>query len=248
MRLITIFSSENSSNFVLNLCARIAREGKKVLYVNVTSRELKESEVGLSIASFISSPTNDLKKHIIPLEDNLDTIKGSSKLFLEEFNHYEKLMTFQLFEHIFRRNNYDYIFFEVFPLMSMLTLNSLFASTEVMCVLREKDYSFAYSLSSFLLQFNKLYTKKILLTKIIPNYQEKLDRKLYSKLVFDFSSRVISFPFCNDRKSSNFAEDLQTITVSILEDEDHFDIHKERDKKVELEYLGILERIISGEK
>ena len=243
MRLITIFSSKNSPSFVLNMAAKIAREGKKVLHVNITAQESQESKVGLSIASFISSPKLDFKKHVIPLEDNLDTIKGSSDLFFEEFNHYEKLMTFHVFEDTFKRRNYDYVFFEVMPTISMLTLNSLFASTEVMCVLPQKDYSFAYSLSSFLLQFNKLYTKKLLLTKIIPEHGGELERKEYSKLVFDFNSRVISYPFCFDKKSPSFSEELQMIVTSLLDDESDFDILHIRDQKVEMEYLSFLERV-----
>ena len=129
------------------------------------------------------------------------------------------------------------------PTISMLTLNSLFASTEVMCVLPQKDYSFAYSLSSFLLQFNKLYTKKLLLTKIIPEHGGELDRKEYSKLVFDFNSRVISYPFCFDKKSSSFSEELQMIVTSLLDDESDFDILHVRDQKVEMEYLSFLERV-----
>jgi cellulose biosynthesis protein BcsQ len=243
MRAITIFNNGTSSNFTLNICAQIARAGKKVLHINLKNQSSQESEVGLSISSFLSSNSQELSKYIIPLEKNLDIIKGSFSLHSEEFQNFEKLMTFHVFENFLKNKNYDYIFFEATPTLNMLALNSLFASTEVMCVVNREEYSFVYSLVSFLVQFNKLYTKKVLLTKILPVYLDALDRKEYSKLVFDFTSRVVSYPFFNKKNTSTFSEELSIIAKSILDDQQDFGDLAFRNKKIELEYLGMLDRI-----
>lgn len=243
MRTITMFSSENSSNFTLNICAQIAREGKRVLHINLKDQSTQESEVGLSISSFLSSSNRDIGRYIIPLEKNLDVVRGSLNLHKEEFQVFEKLMTFQVFEKALKQKPYDYIFFEVNSTLNMLALNSLFASTEVMCTVSKKEYSFIYSLVSFLVQFNKLYNKKLLLTKILPFYTEKLDRKEYSKLVFDFTSRIVAYPFLDKKQTPSFSEELQTISQSILDDQGDLGDIFLRNKKLELEYLTILDRI-----
>ena len=82
-----------------------------------------------------------------------------------------------------------------------------------------------------------------MLTKILPFYTEKLDRKEYSKLVFDFTSRIVAYPFLDKKQTPSFSEELQTISQSILDDQGDLGDIFLRNKKLELEYLTILDRI-----
>lgn len=242
MRIITLFNPYDNNSLSLNLFAKIARTGKNVLYLDFRTKGNFEKNVGLNSSSFLSSK-GDISKHIVNLEKNFDIVKGSVDLNLQEFSQFERFVKFSDFESLFINLNYDYIFIELTPNLDLFTMNSLFVSSEVMVYTSDKNFNFIYSLANFLSQFNKLYSKKVLLTKVITYYEGELGRDKYARVVFDFTSRVVAYPILFDKKSKEFSLSLEKITQSIVDDEKDLGNLSFRNKKVEHEYLLMLDRI-----
>ena len=246
MRKICLFNQDPNSSISLNIYAQLARAGKRVLIVDLRfgKRVQKDStSVGLDIYNLINEGQKP-NKFIKSLEPNLDIIKGSSKLNLQEFNTFYEFFKLDYFEKSFSNLDYDYMVFECSPQLNLITTNALFNSTEIQSIIdfENSGVDFMHKLARFTFHFNKIYSKEILLSKIIPVYKNKLNKNNFVHLVSEFTSKLVSFPILNNKKSKSFGEELSKISTSILDDEKLFDDSVQtRDKqKMIKEYLNII--------
>lgn len=247
MRRIVLFNPYENSKDTLNIFAKLARQGKRVLLFDLRQSSSKQStsEVGLDIASCLESPSS-FSKYITSLEPNLDIIKGSSYLNTAEFRVFNSLFKFDVFEKQIEDLDYDYVVFELSFILDLFALNALFASSEVM-VYHDIKTSAAYDIVKFIHDFNALYSHKILCSLVIAIYHSNLDRKKYTNLVSDFSSSLISFPFKLDKLSIEYKKALENISQSILELDKVFDPKDEFNwaLKKQQEYEELINRISS---
>jgi len=237
MRKICLFNQDANSNITLNLFAQIARKGKTVLIIDLRfGKEENENCVGYDIYSMINSDSNP-EKYLTKLEKNLFLIKGSSKLNLQEFNLFYDLFKLDYFEKYLKNLNYDYIIFEVSPQLNILTKNALFESSEVISIIEfEKEgLIFTKKLAKFISNFNQIYSKKLILSKIITIFKESLEQEQYVNLVSSFNSKIVSFPIRENKKGTKFAGELEIVAKSIILDSKIFKSNKKM-----FEYLSII--------
>lgn len=245
MRKIVLFNPKSSSKDTLNIFAKLARKGKRVLVIDLRHSFDKQSssEVGLDITAGLDSP-QFFKTVIKPLEMNLDVVEGSSRLNTTEFRVFNSLFKFDVFEQQLADLSYDFVVFELSYILDLFTLNGLFASNEVM-IYHELKTDAAYDIMKFLSDFNALYSHKILCSLIIATYSNTLNKQDYTALVSDFSSKMISFPFKQDKNSSQYKECIENISNQIEELEEIFDPKDNYNWALEKqqEYEEILHRI-----
>ncbi len=246
MRKICLFNQDSNSNLSLNIYSQLARTKKRILIVDLrfNKDEISNSNiVDLDIYNCLNENLNP-NKYITNLEPNLDIIKGSSKLNFQEFNLFYEFFKLDYFENFFKNLNYDYIIFEVSPLLNLITTNVLFNCTEIQTIIdfKKSGLDFMHKLARFTYHFNKIYSKKILISKIIPVYQSKLNKENYISLVSEFTSKLVSFPILENKKSKNFKDELNKISISIIDDEKLFDdkIKNKKKQKLIQEYLNII--------
>jgi len=246
MRKICLINQNPNSNLSLNIYSKLARAGKRVLIVDLRlskDQETNKNSVGLDIYHCINENQKP-EKFIISLEPNLDIIKGSSKLNFQEFNTFYEFFKLDYFEKSFKKLNYDYIIYEVSPQLNLITTNALFDSNEIQAIIDfdKAGLDFIHKLARFTFHFNKIYSKQILISKIIPTYKNKLNKNNYVHLVSEFTSKLVSFPIFEDIKSKNFKDELLNVSTSILDDEKLFsdEIQTKEKQKLIKEYLNII--------
>lgn len=223
MRKIVVFNQDRSYRDSLNIFAKLARQGKRVLLIDLRQQSLYSksiSQVDFDITSCLES-TGSLQKYIKPLEMNLDVIEGSSKLQLLEFRIFSTLFKFDVFEKEIGHLDYDYVIFEMSFILDLLTLNALFVCSEVI-VFHELLSDAIYDVGTFLKDFNALYSHKILCSLVIPTYTGKLDEKEYTSLVSSFFTDMISYPLKLDKSSLEYKKGVEEIARRIIDTEDIF--------------------------
>jgi len=244
MRKICLINQDANSNLSLNIYSKLARAGKRILLVDlrIGKDSSTDSKVGLDIYNCINEGQKP-EKFISSLEQNLDLIKGSSKLNFQEFNMFYEFFKLDYFEKSFKNLNYDYIIYEVSPQLNLITTNALFNSNEIQTIIDFEKFGldFMHKLARFTFHFNKIYSKQILLSKIIPVYNKNLNKNNYINLVSEFTSRLVSFPI-SSKKSKTFSEELNNVGMSIVDDEKLFDdkIQTKEKQKLIKEYLDII--------
>ena len=250
MRKICLINQNDDSTISLNLFAKLAREGKRVLILDFReNKKVIDRDIGLNIFNCVNE-LDDFRKFIISLEQNLDVIKGNPYLNFQEFNFFYELFKYDYFEKKLKNLNYDYIVLEVSAQLNAMTMNSIFYSSELMVLLdmEKQGHDFANKFSRFVFHFNKLYGKDIFVSKFIPVFSNKLEDSLYTYLVSEFTSKLVSYPIVGD-KNFEFGLSLEKIAVNLIDEEKYFDSRfktKEKQKQIK-EYLEILNEVSSQE-
>lgn len=246
MRTICLFSDAPDSTYSLNIFSQLARKGKKVLIVDLRFGKKQENKhtVGLDIFSLFSQ-SQDVDSYIISLEPGLDVIRGNRDLNVQEFYLFPQLFKMDFIEKTFSHLNYDYIIYEVSPQLNLLNTNTLFASSELMCLasMDNNGLDMVHKFSDFVCEFNNLYGRKIVLTKIIPLFPKQANKEIYTHLISEFSSSIVSYPLTK-QKNKEFGEALEQIASSIKKDGKYFDSKASELKKQEIveKYFEILYR------
>lgn len=251
MREITLFDQDSDSNLALSIFARLARGGKRVLMVDMRLNKKKRSSsmIGLDFYHCINE-NSDPRKYITILENNLDLLKGHSDMNYQEFNYFFELFKLDYFEKKFKNMNYDYVVFWVSPYLNLLTTNALFSSNEIMALIDadKSGMDFAQKLSRFTYHYNKIYSKELLISKIIPKFEKEINTQTYTYLISEFTSKLISYPLINIR-DKNLKNAFAKISFSIMDDEKVFDpaINTRGKQKMINEYLEILSNTSTSE-
>ena len=242
MRKICLINQNNNSKLSWNIFAKLARDGKKVLIIDLRLNKLEKVTTKHNSFNAINE-IDDFRKFIISLEPNLDVIKGHEHLNFQEFNLFYDIFKLDFFEKKLKHLDYDYIILETPAELNLLTTNAIFYSNEIMTILDmdEQGHDFANKLARFVYHFNRIYARQLLISKIIPNFNKDIDNKLYTYLVSEFTSKIISYPVINI-KNHEFSVALERISSSLINDEKYFDTRfRSKDKqKLIKEYLEVI--------
>ncbi len=253
MRKICLINQDNDTKLSYNIFSRVAREGKRVLIIDLREFKIdvekRSRDVGLNIFNCVND-MDDFRKYIISLEQNLDVIYGNFNLNFQEFNLFYDLCKYEYFDKKLKNLDYDYIILEVSASLNLLTSNSVFYSTEIMAILSDEKqgHDFANKLSRFLYNFNNIYGKGLFISKFFPLFKKSVDEKVYTYLVSEFTSKIVSFPII-DVRNDEFGETLDRIGVSIIDNEKYFDTRynsKEKQKVIK-EYIKIVNEASADE-
>ncbi len=251
MRKICLINQNSDSNLSLNIFSKLAKEGKRVLIVDLREGKSKyrADDVGLNIFNCINE-IKDFRKYCVSLEPNLDLIRGHHDLNFQEFNMFYDLFKLDFFEKKFRAANYDYIILEVSDSLNLFTTNSIFYSSEVMVALDcdKQGHDFANKVSRFVFHYNKIYGRQQFISKFFPVFGDKVDQSIYTYLVSEFTSKLVSFPIV-DKKNWEFGSAMEKIAFSLIDDEKIFDNRfnsKEKQRQIK-EYVEILTEVSSNE-
>lgn len=195
MIVTTFFNKEQDLNFVLNFSANIARSGKRVLYIDARFNKKPVKRLSNIYNCFLESKSLD--KFIISLEYNLDILYGSSKTADLDFKLFSKLINGNFLSPFFKTLNYDYIFIELSPTLTLLNQNFLHISDKVGFIFdlnKEKNLDFTQKINNFLNDFSLLYNKNLRVNYVFPIYKNKFKKEIYVDLVNFFSSNIIFYP------------------------------------------------------
>ncbi|MCB9359419.1 AAA family ATPase [Candidatus Woesearchaeota archaeon] len=234
MRKICIFNQFNDSNLMLNVFARFARKKKRVLYLDFRKKD--ESE---NVFSMLNEDS-EIRSFITTLEPNLDFIQGDSKMNLHEFGSYYKIFDLKYFE-MLENLDYDIIAIEVDDSLSILANNALFFSNEIIAVADMDNHGveFVQKLARFTHQYNKLYARNIFISKVIPAFSSKIDKKKHDYLVSEFNSDLISEPV-NIKK---FKESISGIAMNIMNiGKSYSRLNMKEKQKFIQEYLSMISK------
>lgn len=251
MRKICLINQDSNSTISLNLFAKIAREGKRVLLIDLRlgKDKPKKKDIGFNIAKGLNE-ISDLRKYVVSLEQNLDVIYGSEFLNFQEYNLFYDLFKMDFFEKKLKMMNYDYVVLENSAELSLLATNSIFFSTEIMTTIfdEKQGCDFVNKLARFVYNFNKVYGRNLFISKIIPVFKNEVDEKSFTYLVSEFTSKLVTFPVV-DKKNFEYGYALEKIAISVIDNEKFFDPRYKNGEKQKLikEYLEILSENSSNE-
>jgi len=231
MRKIALLNQFADLDITLSIFSKLAQEGKRVLIVDFRHNKTSEISEDTKNAFHFLNELENPEKYIKTLEPNLDLIEGHRYIGFQEFNLFYDLSKLEYFDKKFKHLNYDYIIFENSSQLSLLTLNSLFYCDEVMVVADcdEFGHDFACKSARFAYNFNKLYWKKLFISKIIPVFREKANIEVFNFMISEFTSSLVSHPII--LKSKNIRDSLLRASFSVIMDEKRFDSSVTDDKK-----------------
>lgn len=213
----TFFNNEPDSKLLLNICATIARQKKRVLYID--ARFNKKPIKRLSNVFTTFSQSNSIEKSLISLEPNLDVLFGSSKTNELDFILFSKLVKGNLLSKYFKDLDYDFIIIEISPILTPFVQNILHFSNQVGVIynLDKNQTFFLKQIKTFLEEFSLMYSKKLSISKILPFYLKEIKKENYIQLVNDFSSTIVAYPLQESNTIKNKKVDLNQMSKHFLE-------------------------------
>lgn len=212
----TFFNKNKDSKLLLNICATIARQNKRVLYID--ARFNKTPIKRLSNIYSALTQSDSIEKSIISPELNLDILFGSSKTQELDFLLFSKLVRGDYISKLFKNLDYDYIIIEVSPCVTPLIQNIIHSSYEIGVIynLDQNQTNYLNSIKSFLKDFSIMYSKQLEISKILPIFSKEVKKQNYINLVNEFSSQIVAYPLEEKVKNKNFQETLLEMSKTVL--------------------------------
>lgn len=252
MSIISIFMQKGGSGkttTTLNLAAALLQKGRTVLVVDADPQANLTQGLGIvaepeqnlftELKKEIAGENSDLQRVILQTNSGIPLVPASIELAsaeLELVSVYgrEKVFTW-LLETL--KKQYDYIFIDCPPSISMLTVNALAASDYILIPL-QAEFLHLKGLSNFMIHFNKikkgLNDKLEILGLILTKYsrQKNMHKYVRKVLIKDFDDKL--FDTCirtnialaeaqekgtdifHYRKRSNGAEDYKSLAEEFL--------------------------------
>lgn len=213
----TFFNKDSNSKLLLNICATIAREKKRVLYIDARFNKKPIKRLSNIFTTFTQS--NSVEKSLISLEPNLDVLFGSSKTNELDFILFSKLVKGNLLSTYFKDLDYDFIIIELSPIISPFVQNFLHFSNQIGIIynLDKNQTFFLRQIKTFLEEFSLMYSKKLEITKILPFYSKEIKKENYINLVNDFSSTIVAYPLQESNTLKNKKVDLKQMSKILLQ-------------------------------
>lgn len=182
------------TSIAVNLGHGFALQGKKVLIVDLDPQGSAGAHLGIEAEKTLYNVLIDhepVEDCIVPARENLDILCANEHLFPAEM----KLAKMENREHVLMEglmdvDGYDYILIDCAPSMNLMNQNALLFSNELLLPV-SMEYLSLIGVKQLLKNIkiiNKLFDRDIKITKVIPTFFDKRNKK--SKDILESLRRV----------------------------------------------------------